>query len=113
MKIYRILLCLWTLFFLTGCSTLNHGTFVSSTYIEPNEEIKQQFIGDVKGESSQVWFLYALPIGESPSTKKAILDAKSIFPGTKYLADMSIESEIYWGLGYKKQIIEVEAMAYK
>ena len=113
MKIYRILLCLYALFLLNGCTTLNHGTFVSSTYIEPNDRIEKQLIGEVKGESSQIWLLYIFPIGESPSTNKAILDAKSKFAGTKYLADMSIENEIYWGIGYKKQLIEVEAMAYK
>ena len=98
MNNYKIILCLSALFLLSGCTTLNHGTFVSSTYIESDDSIKKQLIGYVKGESSQIWFLYFLPIGESPSTNKAILDAKSKIAGTKYLADMSIDNEIYWGV---------------
>ncbi len=96
-----------------GCTTANHGTFVSSTYVETNSQTEAGLIGEVVGESSQTWFLYIFPLGDAPLTMKAILDAKSKKETTQYVADVAIDGRIYWKFGYSKQVVIVEATAYK
>jgi hypothetical protein len=96
---------------LTGCTTGLHGNYVPHTYIDNNANVKGELIGTVTGVSSQTWFLYLLPMGESPSTEKAITDAKTKIKGTKYLSDVSIDDRMIWGFGYSKQIIRVDAEA--
>lgn len=105
--------CMLFLLFLSSCATSNHGTFVSSTYVEQNEKTGAKVAGKVTGESSQSWFLYIFPLGEAPSTNEAILDAKSKIEGTKFLTDLSIDDRTYWRFGYSEQVVKVEATAYK
>ena len=112
MRIY-FWLYIFTVMVLSSCSAANHGTFVTSTFFKPSEESAQEFVGRVVGESSQTWFLYLFPIGEAPTTNGAISNAKASIEGTKYLADMSIDNRTSWKIGYSKQIIRVEASAYK
>ena len=97
--------------FLSGCATGLHGNYVPHTYIDKGANTKSEFIGKVSGVSSQTWFLYVFPIGDSPSTNKAIHNAKNKVKGTKYLSDVSIDDRIIWKFGYRKQIIEVDAEA--
>ena len=101
------------MFLLNSCATSNHGSFVSSTYIEPVPEAIHQEAGSVIGVSKQTWLLYVFPIGESPSTDDAISDAKSKIKGTRFLTDISIDDRTYWKFGYSEQVIEVKATAYK
>jgi hypothetical protein len=96
-----------------GCSTSNHGTFVTSSYMNSGAKYKGEFLGTVRGESRQTWILYLFPQGEPPSTSKAIQNAKSKFAGTKILTDVSIDDETHWKFGYSIRLIEVEANAYK
>jgi len=112
MKNY-LLISLFAVLMLSNCATGNHGTFVTSTFVEPNNNFEKEFVGKVIGESSQTWFLYVFPIGKAPSTDNAISNAKSKIHGTKYLTDISIDDRIYWKFGYSKQVIKVEANAYK
>lgn len=109
----NLLISLIAILLLNGCATGNHGTFITSTFVEPNKNSENLFIGKVGGESSQTWFLYIFPMGEAPSTDKAISDAKAAINGTKYLTDLSIDDRTYWKIGYSRQVIKVEANAYK
>lgn len=113
MKKNYLLISLIPMLLLSSCATGNHGTFVTSTFVESNDKFENKFIGKVIGESSQTWFLYIFPIGEAPSTDNAISYAKSKIHGTKYLTDISIDDRTYWEFGYSKQVIKVEANAYK
>ena len=108
-----LLISLIAVLLLSSCTTGNHGTFVTSTFLESNDKYENIFIGKVIGESSQTWFLYVFPIGEAPSTDKAISNAISKIHGTKYLTDLSIDDKTYWEFGYSKQVIRVQANAYK
>jgi len=112
-KLTSAWLFLITIIMSTGCATSHHGTFIASTYQDPTEEYKGEFIGAVRGESRQTWVLYLFPRGEAPSTSKAIQDARAKFADTKILADVSIDDETHWKLGYSIRVIEVEANAYK
>lgn len=105
--------CLLLLFLVSGCATSNHGTFVNSTYIEKAPQVSSQVLGNVRGESRQAWFLYIFPIGESPSTNQAILDAKSKIEGIAFLTDVSIDDRTHWKFGYSEQVIQVDAVAHK
>jgi hypothetical protein len=96
-----------------GCTTANHGAFATATYVEPKAKIEHQLLGGVVGESRQTWFLYVLPVGEAPSTRAAIADAKAQLSGTRYLADMSVDDRTLWKVGYSEQVIRVEADAYR
>jgi hypothetical protein len=107
------LLFLITIMTSVGCATSNHGTFVTSTYLEPDTQYEGEFLGTVGGESRQTWVLYLFPRGEAPSTSKAIEDARSKFAGTRILSDVSIDNEIHWKLGYSIRVIQVEASAYR
>lgn len=101
------------LLFLWSCATSNHGTFVASTYTVPSDQTSCKPAGKVSGESTQIWVLYIFPIGDSPSTNSAILDAKSQIKGTAFLTDLSIDDKTYWKFGYSEQAVNVEATAYK
>jgi hypothetical protein len=105
--------CFLVLLLLSACTTANHGSFTASTFAEPAQIVEGKPVGRVTGESSQTYFLYAFPMGKSPSTSDAVSDAKSKIAGTKFLTDVSIDDKTYWGFGYRKQVIEVEATAYK
>jgi hypothetical protein len=107
------LLVLISIMMSAGCATSHHGTFVASTYLDPTEGYKGQFIGAVRGESRQTWVLYLFPRGEAPSTSKAIEDAQSKYADIKILTDVSIDDETHWKIGYSIRVIEVEANAYK
>ena len=98
---------------LAGCSTADHGTFVTHTYIDRPDSQKGEKLGHVTAESSQTWFLYFFPWGEQPSTHQAILMAKEKQDGTSYLGDVSIDHKTLWRIGYLKQIITVEGDAYR
>lgn len=97
---------------LTACSTGGlHGSFIPSTYVDPNDDVKGEIIGHVKGVSSQTLVLYLFPLGESPSTDAAIDDAMGQVEGTKYLTDIAIDDRTYWGIGYSEQVIILDADA--
>lgn len=98
---------------LSNCSTANHGTFATSTFFDQNEEYDREFLGTVVGESSQTWFFYVFPVGDAPSTAKAMSAAKAKIQGTKHLTDLSIDDRMFWKIGYSEQIIRAEADAYK
>jgi hypothetical protein len=106
------LIVMTTLLLLSSCATSNHGTFVTSTYVDPALK-SEEVVGKISGESKQTWLLYIFPIGKAPSTDEAILDAKSKVEGTKFLTDLSVDDRIYWKFGYKEQVIEVNATAHK
>jgi hypothetical protein len=96
---------------LSGCATGLHGNYVPHTYIDKGTDVKGESIGNVSGVSSQTWVLYVFPLDDSPSTDKAIQDAKGKINGTKYLSDVSIDDRTIWGIGYRKQTIKVDAEA--
>lgn len=106
------LLLMATLLLLSSCATSNHGTFITSTYINPSL-ISEEAVGKISGESKQTWLFYIFPIGKAPSTDEAIIDAKLKIEGTKFLSDLSVDDRIYWKFGYKEQVIEVSATAHK
>jgi len=110
-KIKQLIL-MATLLLLSSCATSNHGTFVTSTYVDP-ALISEEVLGKIFGESKQTWLLYIFPIGKAPSTDEAIIDAKSKVEGTKFLSDLSVDDRMYWKFGYKEQVIEVNATAHK
>ena len=106
------LLLIAVLLIVCRCATSNHGTFITSTYVDP-KVISEEVVGRVYGESKQIWILFIFPLGEAPSTDEAIMDAKSKVEGTKYLTDLSIDNRIYWKFGYSEKVIEVKATAHK
>lgn len=108
-----LLIYLTVLLLISGCSTANHGTFVTSTYHDEPSQGGGILLGEVTGESSQTWFLYIFPLGGAPSTSKAIADATAKFADTAYLTDLSIDDRTHWGVGFSHQVISVEAKAYK
>lgn len=113
MNAIKFLAALFVLLLLCSCATSNHGTFVSSSYVPPDAQAKNQVLGNVVGESTQTLVLYALPFGPPPSTAAAIADAKQQLKGTTFLTDLSIDDRTYWKLGYSEQVIRVEATAQK
>jgi len=112
MRKVKQLLLIATLLMVCGCATSNHGTFVASTYVDP-EVISKEVVGKVYGVSKQIWILYIFPLGKAPSTDEAITNAKSKVEGTKYLTDLSIDNRTYWKFGYSEKVIEVKATAHK
>lgn len=113
MSVLKNSICAMALIFIIGCTTANHGTFVPSTYTSGGNKENGEFLGNVVGESTHVWFLYVLPVGEAPSTREAIADAKSKYQQTTYLTDLAIGDRTHWSFGYSTQVIKVEANAYK
>jgi len=104
------------LFLLCSCATSNHGTFVASTYTEPSDKTSCKPASKVTGESTQTWVLYIFPVGDSPSTNSAILDAKSQIEGTKFLTDISIDDKTYWKFGYsarRGQVLTLDKFDYE
>lgn len=97
---------------IAGCTTSHHGTFIPSTYIDP-EDKRSVAVAKVTGESKQKWILYIFPLGKAPSTDDAIRDAKSKTDGTKYLTDIAVDDRMYWKIGYSEQVIEVKATAHR
>lgn len=69
-------------------------------------------LGKVEGRSCQTKVLYTLPQGERATTDRAVQDAMSRLANTEFLADMSIDDEVYFGIGYSKRCIVVAATAY-
>ncbi|BHH82614.1 hypothetical protein [Desulforhopalus sp. 52FAK] len=111
MSVKDFLLFIISVVLLSSCATSHHGTFVTSSY-NGQEGHNSNVLGDVTGQSKQTWILYMFPSGKAPSTNTAINDAKSQITGTDFLTDIAIDDRIYWGIGYREQIIEVKARAH-
>ena len=115
MRYSKITCVLQVLFLLlTGCSTAKHGSFVTSTHIQNQDNRDNtQEIGPVKGSSCQRMMFYVFPMGPAPSTNEAIESAKNQYPETKYISDISIDDRVEWKVGYSIQCITVEGIAHK
>jgi hypothetical protein len=57
--------------------------------------------------------LYVIAAGEPVSTAAAIHDASSKYEQMNFLADISIDDETQWLIGYAVQCIVVRATAYE
>ena len=112
LRVKILYLLLFALFLLAGCNTGFHGSFATNTYINENDDLKNELIGPVNGQSCQTKVLYLFPLGPAPSTDEAIQSAKDQYGGTKYLTDVSIDDRIKWEIGYSVQCITVDAMAH-
>ena len=99
-------------FVLAGCVTALPGSITTSTYFDENKYSDSRELGPVSGESCQIRVLYILPKGNAPSTAEAVADAKAQFPNTVFLADVSVETRVKWGIGYSKVCTVVSAIAY-
>ncbi|ABZ76857.1 hypothetical protein Shal_2298 [Shewanella halifaxensis HAW-EB4] len=69
-------------------------------------------LGPVFGESCQTQFLYIFPVGDSVSSPKAIETAKSVIQGTVIITDVTIDDSLSFGIGYSKQCIKVQGVAF-
>ena len=98
---------------LSACSTGTHGSFVPNTYISSQDSSKPVKLGPVSGRSCQTLVLYFFPSGPAPSTFEAMKDARGQYEDAKYLVDVSIDNDSEWFLGYSKECISVEAIAYR
>ncbi|MBW7469511.1 hypothetical protein QQF73_11370 [Marinobacter sp. M216] len=97
---------------LSACATRDmQGSFIPHSYIDPKGEFQGELIGHVSGTSSQTLVLYIFPVGDAPSLDEAMDDAMSKIPGTKYLTNISIDDRTVWGIGYSREIIELDADA--
>lgn len=94
----------------TGCTQNMHGSFTQSTYRIGQGPARA--LGKVEGRSCQTRVLYSLPKGERATTDRAVHDAMSQIPNTEFLVDMSIDDEVYFGVGYSRRCIVVAATAY-
>ncbi|WP_245595543.1 hypothetical protein [Ferrimonas kyonanensis] len=94
---------------LGGCTSGLHGTFVSHSHGATAGAV---LLGPVEGESCQTQALYFIPMDEPPSTQQAIEAAKAQIDHTEYLADLAIDDETLWHIGYARQCIVVRAFAY-
>ena len=110
-------LILGSMFLLSGCSTSLHGSFIAQSYANPGDsdhtdsEITAK-IGSVEGRSCQTQPLYILALGDPATTDAAIKDAQNKIEETRFLADISIDDETAWSIGYSVQCIVVRATAY-
>lgn len=95
---------------LAGCTQNMHGSFTPSTYRE--NQAPARILGSVEGRSCQTRVLYTLPKGARATTDRAVLDAMSKIENTEFLANMSIDDEMYFGFGYSRRCIVVAATAY-
>ncbi|TKB48428.1 hypothetical protein FCL40_12010 [Ferrimonas sediminicola] len=95
---------------LAGCTSVLHGTFVASSYHRGGDGAAP--LGAVEGRSCQTQALYLFPMGEPPTTQQALDAAKRVHRGTRFLADISIDDETLWHVGYARQCIVVRATAW-
>ncbi|SDJ85468.1 hypothetical protein SAMN04488540_11484 [Ferrimonas sediminum] len=94
---------------LGGCTSGLHGSFASHSYgAQPGAVL----LGPVQGLSCQTQVLYFIPMDDAPSTQQAIEAAKAQLDHTDYLADLAIDDETLWHIGYARQCIVVRAFAY-
>lgn len=107
--IFFILACL---LLVSGCSTALHGSFIEQSYAGQDTSGTARELGHVEGRSCQTQPLYVLAIGEPATTDAAIKDAKAQLEQTRFLADISIDDETEWSIGYSVQCIIVRATAY-
>ena len=98
------------LLLLVGCTQNMHGSFTPSTFRLDQGPVVE--LGKVEGRSCQTRVLYVLPKGERATTDLAVQNAKSQIERTEFLADMSIDDEVYFGMGYSRRCIVVAATAY-
>ena len=97
---------------LAGCVTATPGSITTSTYFDESKYSGLRELGSVSGESCQTRLFYYLPKGKAPSTAEAIADAKAKFPDTVFLADVTVETRVKWGIGFSKVCTVVTAIAY-
>jgi len=90
----------------------DYGNFVPNTYRGNYSEQGRQPLGPVRARSCQTRVLYLFPSGPGPSTEEALRRAINQYEGTGYLADVSIDNETDWGIGYARDCIEVTGTAY-
>lgn len=109
----RYLLTGWILSLLSGCASSLHGSFATTSYAGDVDPVDAEVLGPVEGRSCQTQFLYLLSVGEPATTHAAVEDAKSVHEGTRFIADVSIDDETFWGFGYSEQCIVVRATAYR
>ena len=108
---------LWWVFLTAACLTQSactqsmHGSFTAHSYRAESGQTAVQ-LGPVEGRSCQTRALYTLPQGDRASTDRAMQDAMSKRDGTLYLANISVDDEMYFGIGYSRRCIVVAALAY-
>jgi hypothetical protein len=106
-----IIICLTLL--LNACTTSLHGSFVTTSYSGRVEQQDAVELGPVEGRSCQTGVLYVFPLGEAPTTDEAISNAKSVCEDISFIADISIDDETQWGVGYSVKCVVVRATAYR
>jgi hypothetical protein len=112
LRLYEILL-IWFALVLSGCSTSLHGTFVAASYSSDVKHADAEVLGLVEGRSCQIRPLYIFVSGDPATTHDAIEDAKNVRAETSFIANISIDDETQWKLGYAVQCIVVRATAYR
>jgi hypothetical protein len=70
-------------------------------------------LGPVEGRSCQTRVLYVFPSSNPPTTHEAITNAKDERESTSFIADISIDDETQWRIGYSVKCIIVRATAYR
>ena len=100
-------------FLLNACTTSLHGSFVTASYSGGVEQQDAVELGPVEGRSCQTGVLYVFPRGEAPTTDEAISNAKSVREDISFIADISIDDETHWGIGYSVKCVVVRAAAYR
>jgi hypothetical protein len=78
---------------------------------EPGDPVAD--LGSVEGRSCQTRVLYVFPSGDRPTTDEAMVNAKNMHDGTRFIADISIDDETEWKVGYSVKCIVVRATAYR
>jgi hypothetical protein len=109
---YRFFIIFLT-FLLTACTTSMHGSFVTASYSGGVERQDAVELGPVEGRSCQTGVLYVFPLGKAPTTDEAISNAKSVREDVRFIADISIDDETKWGIGYLVKCVVVRATAYQ
>jgi len=105
--------CIYLTVLLSVCSTSLHGSFVTTSYAGGLEDPVVTELGSAEGRSCQTRILYLFPSGDSPTTDEAIVNAKNVHQGTRFIADISIDDETRWGVGYAVKCIVARATAYR
>ncbi len=111
-RFYRFA-CIGLTVLLNACSTSLQGSFVTTSYEGELEDPVVTELGSAEGRSCQTRILYIFPSGDSPTTDEAIANAKNVHQGTRFIADISIDDEIRWKVGYAVRCIVVRATAYR
>ncbi len=105
--------CIYFTVLLSACSTSLHGSFVTTSYeAEVGDPVATE-LGSAEGRSCQTRILYIFPSGDSPTTDEAIANAKNVHQGTRFIADISIDDETRWEVGYAVRCIVARATAYR